>query len=254
MRVTVTETRSGAVDEDLAALAEHVRSECSDLLLLPELGLTPWFARTRPFDPSTWNAAVAGHAERIGRLAELGTPTVLGTRPNDLDGRRQNLAFVWEKGAARDVHAKAYLPDEDDFWEASWYERGDGTFALADAAGASTGFLICTELWFLEHARAYGRAGAELLAVPRCTPHETADKWLAGGRTAAVVCGAYCLSSNHGDERFGGLGWVIGPEGDMLATTSREQPFVTVEIDLAAAREAKAHYPRYVPELTTPRS
>jgi N-carbamoylputrescine amidase len=249
MRVTVCETRSSAADEDLAALAAHVRDERSDLLLLPELGLTPWFARTRPYDAGTWAAAVAGHAERIGRLGHLGAPAVLGTRPAEIGGHRQNLAYVWEEDTARDAHAKAFLPDEEDFWEASWYERGDGSFSPTEAGGARVGFLICTELWFLEHARAHGRAGVELLAVPRCTPAETADKWLAGGRTAAVVSGAYCLSSNHGDERFGGLGWVIGPEGDVLATTSREQPFVTVDVDLDAAREAKRLYPRYVPEL-----
>ncbi len=47
---------------------------------------------------------------------------------------------------------------------------------------------------------------------------------------------------------WGGLGWVIGPDGDVLATTTRDEPFVTVEVDLEAARAAKWTYPRYVSE------
>jgi hypothetical protein len=35
----------------------------------------------------------------------------------------------------------------------------------------------------------------------------------------------------------------------VVATTSRDQPWVTVEVDLAAVDAAKAGYPRYVPEL-----
>ena len=34
----------------------------------------------------------------------------------------------------------------------------------------------------------------------------------------------------------------------VLATTSANEPFVTVEIDLEFARRSKSTYPRYVPE------
>jgi N-carbamoylputrescine amidase len=71
--------------------------------------------------------------------------------------------------------------------------------------------------------------------------------WLAGGRTAAVVAGAYAVSSNHGDERFGGQGWIVDPDGRVLAITSAEEPFVTVDVDLDGAEAAKRTYPRYVP-------
>src|SRR6266545_4072059 len=96
----------------------------------------------------------------------------------------------------------------------------------------------------MERARAYGKAGAHLLAVPRATPHETLDKWLAGGRAAAVVAGAFALSSNPisragAAANLGGQGWIVGPEGDVLAQTSRERPFATVAFDLDEAERAK---------------
>ena len=75
---------------------------------------------------------------------------------------------------------------------------------------------------------------------------------MAGGRTAAVVSGAFCLSSCFGGrDRYGmqwaGRGWIIEPEeGDILAVTSRSQPFITLDIDLQVADRAKQTYPRYV--------
>jgi N-carbamoylputrescine amidase len=143
------------------------------------------------------------------------------------------------------------LPEEDGFWEASWYERGDGAFELADAGGARVGFQICTELWMLDESRKYGRAGADIIAAPRCTPESTVERWLVAGRAAAMLAGAFCLSSNHagmsrGGFKFGGAGWIIDPEGAVLAVTSQAEPVITRDIDLAAARAAKSTYPRYV--------
>jgi len=81
----------------------------------------------------------------------------------------------------------------------------------------------------------------------------SADKWLAGGRAAAVMCGAFCLSSNRGGLDINGMewagqGWIIEPDGEILGLTSLEDPFVTVDIDLQTAEKAKKTYPRYVLE------
>jgi predicted amidohydrolase len=255
MRVTVCELgeASGMLERDWTGLVAHVRTEGSELVLLPEMPFADWFARTRPADPIIWRAAVTTHEQWLTRLGELAPAVVLGTRPVNREGRRYNEGFIYEAGEYRAVHHKYYLPDEEGYWEASWYERGDGSFRSFPAGPAQAGFLICTDLWFLERARAHGRAGAHLLLVPRATMAVTTDKWLAGGRTAAVVAGAFCLSSNRRCSEgpgggMGGTGWIIDPEGGVLGVTSPEQSFLTLEIDLTAAEEARTTYPRYVPE------
>jgi N-carbamoylputrescine amidase len=158
---------------------------------------------------------------------------------------------VWQaERGHRGLHRKSYLPNEEEFWEASWYEPGDRNFAPFEVGGIRAGFQICTELWSMEHARLYGKAGVHLIACPRGTPRETLDKWLAGGRASAVVSGAFVLSSNRftppgAVPSLGGQGWVVGPEGEVLVRTSREEPFATVEVDLSEAERAKGTYPRY---------
>ena len=239
----------------LAALAGHVTRTGSDLVVLPELPFSDWLAADPDPDPARWQRSVAEHESGIAGLPGLSVAAVIASRPTvEATGSRRNQAFVWtaQSGAAR-IRDKYYLPDEPGFWEASWYERGEPTFDICRVGPARVGVLLCTDLWFLEWARHYARSGVELLCVPRATPVETLDTWLAGGRTAAVCSGAYCVSSNQwvpsgSDLDFGGLGWVIDPDGTVLATTTPDEPFVTVRVDLKAARNAKNTYPRYVRE------
>ena len=106
------------------------------------------------------------------------------------------------------------------------------------------GFAICSDLWFFQHARKYGQQGIHMLVCPRATPRETLSRWIAAGRTAAVVAGAFCLSSNRVSgiaekANLGGKGWIADPEGEVLAQTSSDEPFVTVNIDLKRAERAK---------------
>lgn len=257
MKITVCELPNEA--DDLAGawpqLVEHVGQHRSDLLLLPEMPFYQWLSQTDDVIPEEWERAVQAHDEWIGRLGDLAPATVVSSRPVVDGGKRHNVGFFWESdNGAVDVHAKHYLPDESGFWEASWYQRGNGDFSVADTSKGRIGFLICTELWFSSHARDYGQLGAHIIVCPRATPTTTAPKWLAGGQTAAVVSGTFCLSSNltgttseGGD--FAGVGWIVEPEeGKVLGQTSSENPFLTVEVDLAEAERAKTTYPRYVQE------
>jgi N-carbamoylputrescine amidase len=255
MKVTVCELSDEPAEllRDWDRLANHVQSEASDLVLLPEMIFCPWFGWTRQVDPAVWEAAITAHDEWIAeRLSELAPAVVLGSRPVNRGGKRLNEGFVWTPAQGyQAAHAKYYLPDEEGFWEASWYQRGEGDFTPIQSGPAQVGFAICTELWFMERARAYGRAGIHLLATPRTTGLKTVEKWLVGGRAAAVVSGAFSASSNRvkGEKiSFGGQGWLISPDGQVLGLTSPAQPFVTVSIDLAEAERAKQTYPRYVVE------
>lgn len=258
MRVTVCQLdpRPGQLPEYLAALASHVATSGSELLLLPEMAFSEWLAADRTADADRWNAAVETNRRSIDRLDTLGAPFVVGTRPIvDASGSRRNEAYLWTAATntATAVKQKHYLPDEPGYWEASWYDQGPKSFPTAPAGGAVIGIQICTEMWFLEWARHYAREGADLLCIPRATPHGTIDKWIAGGRVAAVCSGAYSLSSNlwYPEEAAadcGGVGWISDPEGHVLATTDLDHPFATAEVDLDVARLAKSRYPRYVPE------
>jgi N-carbamoylputrescine amidase len=255
MKVTVCELRNDDVmlEQDWKGLMEHLLAEKSDLLLLPEMPFYKWLAGTKKVEVDKWQAAVDAHDNWIQKFQDVHAPTIIGTRPVLKYGQRYNEGFVWTKTAGyRAVHHKYYLPNEKGFWEANWYQRGEREFNVKNLKGVKIGFLICTELWFNVHAREYSKQGIHLLVCPRVTPLSSVDKWIAGGRTAATVAGAFCLSSNLSGPNvegidFGGSGWIIEPEnGDLLATTSQAKPFITLDINLNVAEKAKETYPRYV--------
>jgi len=98
-----------------------------------------------------------------------------------------------------------------------------------------------------------GDRKSDLVLLPEM-PTSTAPKWLAGGQAAAVISGAFCLSSNlagmtaNGGD-FAGVGWIIEPEeGKVLGTTSINQPLLTADVDLEDVDHAQSTYPRYVQE------
>lgn len=260
MKVTVCELSNNWINvpQEQDALFSHLATRNSDFLLLPEMPFSTWLAGSKEINHQKWKQAVDAHEQWINRLQDLKVSVIGGTRPVLKNSIPHNEAFIWtpDNGAAG-VHEKYYLPDEEGFWEATWYRRGNGNFETMEINSAGTdsicvGFLICTELWFNEKARTYGQAGMDILACPRATPVASSATWLAGGQAAANVSGAFCLSSNFNGPNtpsmdFGGTGWVIEPEeGEILGTTTPSAPFLTIEIDPKKARAAKKTYPRYV--------
>jgi N-carbamoylputrescine amidase len=258
MKVTVCELRNepSHLEAEWKALAKHTRERQSELVLLPEMPFFRWLPATADVNADAWQNSIAAHEQWDRRLHELGAGLVLATRPIVEAENRYNRSMVWERdgGQRAGLRSKCYLPDEEGFWEATWYSRGEVDFRAVDAGGIRIGFSICTEMWFFQHAREYGKQEAQLIVTPRATPGSTVDKWVAGGRATAVVSGAYCLSSNFsgeagGSARWGGAGWIIEPEeGEILGLTSRDEPFLTADLDLGVADAAKETYPRYVIE------
>ncbi|MBK8136613.1 MAG: carbon-nitrogen hydrolase family protein [Chloroflexi bacterium] len=252
LRLTVCQLHNDPAqfEHDWRGLVSHVHAEKPNLILLPEMPFGPWFVATREYSVETWNEMVHLHEQWLKRLPELGSAAVMSSRPINEGENRYNEGFIWDaENGYRAAHRKAYLPDEEGFWEASWYQRGPRTYTSLEAHGARIGFLICTEMWFNEHARAYGRQGAHLIVTSRMTEPATLGKWMTGGRAVAVVSGAYHASSTrYGTLQAGGVGWVIAPDGDVVALTSDATLYRTVSIDLDLAERSKQTYPRYVDE------
>lgn len=254
MRVTVCQLPDDriAFDEQWSALCAHARERQADLVILPEMPFAQWFATRREFDADVWRRAEEAHAQWATRLGELGRAHVLYSRPASVGGQRRNEGVVASAGDGIAVaHVKRYLPDEPGFCEASWYEPGSGAFNVSPEAGATIGFQICTDLWFFDEGRKLGIAGVEIIACPRATPAASVERWIVAGRAAAITAGAFCVSSNRSGAgadgiEFAGAGWIIDPDGDMLALTSADEPFVARDIDVQKARDAKRTYPRYV--------
>ena len=256
MRATVSQVPENPekLEAALAALAEHLTKEDSEFLLLPEMPFFPWIAYDKNVSAEKWQASMDAHDKWISRLSSFNVKTIVATKPVLDKGIPHNDAFAIDsQGKEEFLHRKYYLPDEDGFWEATWYRRAESPkFEGLQLESVKLGAMICSDIWFGEHARAYAKQSIQVLVNPRATEINSVNKWMAGGQAAAVMAGAYCLSSNRYGRGngfdWGGMGWIIDPNGKVLATTSEDQPFVTLDLNLSEADQAKKTYPRYVKE------
>jgi predicted amidohydrolase len=243
MKITVCQLHNGreSMAADWGRLVQHVRSERSAIVLLPEMPFFTWFPTARRFDARIWGDAIAAHDEWETHLSELMPALALGTRPVHY-GVRYSVGFMWneDEGITETLHAKTRLSSEEGSWETSWYDQAVPDFKIAKVAGARIGMLIGLELWLPGQAKLYGEDGAQIIAVPRVDRPEDSnvspeeDEWLAAGRDAAKASGAWCISSTRGTrgDSLGGAAWIVGPDGQTHAVTSADEPIASAEVGL----------------------
>lgn len=232
--------------------AEAINRLAPDILITSEMPFGTWLPKTLPYDPARAEAWAELHGQSIQALGKL-APAVISSRPVVHRGHLANEAFVLEKGVYRALHHKHFFPAEDGWQEDGWFAPVLPGFDTHVIAGLTVGVLLCTELMFPEHARALGRQGAHLIAVPRASG-SSISYWRTAGAMAAIVSGAYVMSSNRVGSAdgeppiFGGGGFAFEPSARRIGYTSKSEPLLLVTIEREKANAAKAAYPVYVRE------
>ena len=238
-----------------ARCVDAVGEQAPDLLVTNEMPFGTWLPKALPYDPARAADWADLHAEALPALAGL-APAVISSRPVLHEGHLVNEAFALEAGSCRVLHHKHLFPAEAGWQEDGWFAPVLPGFATHAVAGLTVGVLLCTELMFPEHARALGRQGAHLIVVPRATGRSLSH-WRTAGAMAAIVSGAYVVSSNRAGSAdgsapvFGGTGFAFDPAAEAIGETSAGQPALQVPVDPQRADAAKADYPVYVRGLGT---
>ena len=235
-----------------SALAAEVVSSAPEVLVTNEMPFGPWLAASPNFDSQRAKESVGIHEDGLVALRALKVPVVISSRPVMAGERLANEAFVLEHGSNHPLHQKHLFPAEEGWFETEWFRTAKPGFEVMEVGGLRIAALLCTELMFNERARAYGRAGAHLIAVPRATGRSLAP-WKTAGAMAAIVSGCYVVSSNRvgsdsGGPSFGGGGYAYAPDGSLIAESHEGLSIVVFDLDEELAEEQKSRYPVYVAE------
>jgi N-carbamoylputrescine amidase len=240
-------------DPQWVGLRDSVTAVRPDILVTNELPFGSWLAEGAVFSEDEVHRSFRAHEKGLEGLIELGLPAVISSRPVWNGRRLANEAFVLENGVVRPSHRKQYFPNEPGWFEREWYAGDRSGFVVTEVVGIKVGLLLCTEAMFNERARAYGKQKASLIVIPRASGVNL-ESWKIAGAMAALVSGAYVVSSNRsgrskGGTQFGGGGFAYAPQGRLLAMTSSAHPLGTLELDPNESASAQKDYPCYVPEL-----
>jgi N-carbamoylputrescine amidase len=240
-------------DAQWSELKNSIAAARPDILVTNELPFGPWLAEGAAFAEDEAHLSIHAHVTGFEGMMDLNLPAIISSRPVWKGKRLANEAFVLENGVVRPLHRKQYFPNEPGWIESEWYAGDDSGFSVAEVLGIKVGVLVCTEAMFNEHARAYGKQQASLIAIPRASGTNI-ESWKIAAAMASLVSGAYIVSSNRvgrskGGTQFGGGGFAYAPQGRLLAATSPASPVQTFELDPEIPASAQRDYPCYVSEL-----
>jgi predicted amidohydrolase len=193
----------------------------------------------------------------IARLARLAGDTVVTAGFCESDGaRRYNTAVAVTGDGVLGVHRKVHQP----LGEANSYAAGE-SFQAFDSPIGRMGMLICYDKAFPEAARTLALDGAEVItcmsawpaARTEAAPDLAEDRWThrfdlfdrARALENQVVWLSANQSGNFGSLRFVCSAKVVGPGGDVLATTGVQPGMAVAQVDVRAAldgaRRSMAH-------------
>jgi predicted amidohydrolase len=249
--------RLGDVAANLAIYEEQIRlavKRGADLLLFPELSLTGYFLRDM-----VPNVALRLSAPAIDRLKKLSRDIafVAGLVEEGPDYRFYNAAIYFDRGEARHVHRKVYLPTYGMFDEQRYFARGDRVRAF-DTRFGRLAMLICEDLWHPSTIYLAALDGALTVLCPSTSPlrgisdgepqDDNARYWEMINRAYAETFSVFMVYGNRvGFEDgvgFWGGSEIVDPFGKRIAKAKYyEEDFIAGSIALDAVRRKRTAAP-----------
>ena len=244
----------------LETLVTKARKAGADIICLPELMTTPYFACS----PKAWQWRDRAEPlpggptfARVSAWAKTLRCWLIGTCYEQAGGRRYNTAFVVSPdGEMMGRHRKAHIPlIEGNAYEPVYFDAGDD-LSVFDIMGVCAGILICYERCFPEAWRTLALKGAEIIFVPTSSSGFRGELYAEEIRVAAAQQQVFVVAANKAGEEamegekgpisFYGKSRIISPSGRIVAALEAEEDAViTAEIDMdevAAVRRSLAYY------------
>jgi N-carbamoylputrescine amidase len=230
----------------IAVLLARARARGAGLVVLPEAALGGYLANLDGHGDVSLPPALDLDGPEVRRLARLAGDLVVTAGLCEADGgRRFNTAVAVTGDGVLGAHRKVHQP----LGECASYDAGDG-FAAFDTPVGRLGMMICYDKAFPEAGRALAVDGAEIVCCMSAWPAARTDpapvladdRWThrfdlcdrAGALANQVLWVSANQSGSFGSMRFVASAKVVGPGGDVLATTGTREGVATATLDLDA--------------------
>ncbi|UPW11551.1 carbon-nitrogen hydrolase family protein [Gordonia terrae] len=245
-------------------IVESAATDGVDLLVFPDASLGGYLGDLREPDPTELPPALQPDGPELAAIAAAaGDMTVCIGYTEAVGEQRFNTAVCLSGDGILGTHRKVHQPAG----EALAYAAGD-SFGAFDTPVGRVGMLIDYDKTFPESARTLALDGARIIAALSAWPASVTDRAarLPADRQSRLFdlydCAraaenqVFVVSSNQtgvmGSLRFLGQAKVVGPGGDILATTRSKGGMATVTVDVDAevdrARRVLSHLAELRPD------
>ena len=229
---------------DITTILDRARAQGVSVVALPEATLGGYLATLDGQGDISLPPALDIDGPEVARLASLAGDLVVTAGLCESDGtHRYNSAVAVTGDGVLGVHRKVHQP----LGEGASYAAGDAFEAFATPVGRM-GMMICYDKAFPESARTLTLDGADIIVCMSAWPGSRTkaaadlaqDRWTHRfdlfDQTRALENQVLWLSANQagtfGSLRFVASAKVVGPGGNVLATTGVEAGTAVAEVDL----------------------
>ena len=260
------------------ALLETAAGKQADLILYPEVQLSPFFAQF-PANPGGCCGGLTGpeaiteddpvfqaFRELCRRNRIMASPNFYFQMKNKTDEPASDKTHGMKNAcrAERKKYDASFLIDRDGriigcqkmvhvaqaplFYEQDYYTPSDDGFHVYETEGMKTGIVVCFDRHYPESIRTEALLGAELILIPtanvKSEPMEMFEQEI---RVQAYQNCCYIAMCNRvGKEsavEFAGESLVVDPDGNVIAKAGPEESLLTADLDPEKARDARRQRP-----------
>ena len=198
------------------------------LVVLPEMFLCGFdYKNMREHAKSCWEVV-----EELKEISKRKSLTLIGTCPEEREGKLYNTAFVISEGLL--VGKKDKIKLFPLYKEGEYFTAGNENPVFETRHG-TVGVLICFELRFAKLGWELRKKGAEIVAVPSMWGKSRRKHLKTLSRARAVELQSYLLLSNGwgktGEEEYAGCSAIYDPWGDVLAFSEKGDTLLVANSD-----------------------
>ncbi|XP_019415643.1 PREDICTED: omega-amidase, chloroplastic [Lupinus angustifolius] len=236
---------------------QEAAAKGAKLVLLPEIWNSPYSNDSFPIYAEDIDAGgdASPSTAMLSQLSHnLKITIVGGSIPERSEGRLYNTCCVFgTDGKLKAKHRKIHLFDIDipgkiTFIESKTLSAGE-TPTIVDTEVGRIGIGICYDIRFPELAMIYAARGAHLLCYPGAFNMTTGPlHWELLQRARATDNQLYVATCSPArDTGSGYVAWghstLVGPFGEILATTEHEEAIIVAEIDYSILEQRRTNLP-----------
>ncbi|MGI6118683.1 MAG: carbon-nitrogen hydrolase family protein [Bilifractor sp.] len=238
-------------------LLEKAAREGADLILFPEVQLSPFFAQF-PGNPGGCCGGLIG-PEAISdqdpvfpMFQEMCRKCRIAASPNfyyQENGAHYDASFLMdEEGRILGCQKMVHIAEAPQFYEQDYYTPSDDGFRIFDLDGVKIGIVICFDRHYPESIRTEALRGAELILIPTAnTAAEPMELFEQEIRVQAFQNECYIAMCNRvGQEaamNFSGESLVVDPDGNTIAKAGAEEEILFARIAPERVKETRRKRP-----------
>jgi predicted amidohydrolase len=241
------------VNSNLGAVLQAMRSareQRADLIIFPELCLSPFFPQFAGQDASLYAMDICD--ERIAEIQAMCRQLRLAASPNvylsEGDRRFDASLMIDTEGTIRGISKMVHIAQVPGFYEQDYYTPSDSGFHVYELPSGRIGVVVCFDRHYPESMRTCTLRGAQLIIVPTANRMDEArDLFECEVRSAAMQNCVYIAMCNRvGREQeatFCGESIVVDPSGNIVAKAAAAEELLLVDLDFTQTEIARRNRP-----------